>query len=227
MPSVLPRADIVRSGLFLQGGRAICMQRFVVVPPPSLEAVSCGHIGRLISAVAMGLFSACLPGTAAVTPMAALAPASSEALPDASAQNADLLMVYLSPSQKKEMREAFLRFDVDGSGAIDGQELKTVMESMGFPVSDEQAQAIISSLDLDGNNKVEWGEFASLMAERWLRRDGAADLEMALKVLSGAEEGSVDVDRMRKLMTTVGETPFSSSEWDDLMKMVDPTGTGR
>ena len=42
-----------------------------------------------------------------------------------------------------------------------------------------QVAKIIADLDVDNNGKIEWAEFASLMADRWLRKDGATDLKLA------------------------------------------------
>ena len=39
-------------------------------------------------------------------------------------------------------------------------------------LSPRQVDEILKSLDLDQNGQIEWSEFASLMADRWLRQDG-------------------------------------------------------
>ena len=56
----------------------------------------------------------------------------------------------------------------------------------------------MSTLDKDKNSQVDWNEFASLMAERWLRQDGEVDLSMAFSMLAGMnpdEDEPLDVPR--------------------------------
>ena len=49
-----------------------------------------------------------------------------------------------------EFREAFAVFDKDGSGSVSGEELGTVMRSLGQNPTEEELQEIINEVDADG-----------------------------------------------------------------------------
>ena len=116
----------------------------------------------------------------------------------------------------------------------DSTELKAVMTQLGSPMSDQQVKAIIDTLDMDSNGKIEWAEFASLMADRWLRHEGATDMHLALGLLrpeDGLDEDDDDaeiaVERIGKLLMGAGEKPLIAAEWAEMKQLMDPKGTGR
>merc|ERR1712166_281475 len=69
----------------------------------------------------------------------------------------------LTDDQKKEVKEAFDLFDTDGSGCIDGKELKIAMQALGFEPSNDEIAKMMSDIDCDGNGTVEFEEFIEMM----------------------------------------------------------------
>ena len=91
-----------------------------------------------------------------------------------------------------------------------------------------QIGEIIRNLDVDQNGQIEWGEFATLMADRWLRQDGETDMELATSLFTvEGDEGMLDVAKMRELLTTLGEAPLDQKEMDQIIALADPKGSGR
>lgn len=91
-----------------------------------------------------------------------------------------------------------------------------------------QVAEIIRNLDVDQNGQIEWGEFATLMADRWLRQDGETDMELAANLFTVAgDESMLDVAKMRELLTTLGESPLSQKDMDQIVALADPKGSGR
>jgi len=129
------------------------------------------------------------------------------------------------------LQSAFRRFDQDGNGWIEKQELHNVMSQVGHEPSQEDISRILASLDVNNDKRIEWAEFASLMADRWLRQDGDTDMHMALSLLDGnvvaGESDIMDVNKLKDLLCKNGESPLSKSEWDSLMQLADPQKTGR
>lgn len=91
-----------------------------------------------------------------------------------------------------------------------------------------QIEEILTAVDVDQNNQIEWTEFSALMADRWLRQDGDVDMELAVSLFKISDEDDLlDVNRMREYLTTIGEAPLDASEVDQIVAMADPKGTGR
>ena len=62
-----------------------------------------------------------------------------------------------------DVRGAFQRFDGDGDGHVDVEELKQALEFLGLPCSDAQTAAIMKKFDDDGNATLEIEEFQQLV----------------------------------------------------------------
>lgn len=58
-------------------------------------------------------------------------------------------------------REAFEMFDQDGSGQIDAQEFKKVVEELGVALGPDDRALAFRTLDKDGSGAVDFEEFAA------------------------------------------------------------------
>jgi hypothetical protein len=65
-------------------------------------------------------------------------------------------------------RTVFDRFDVDGNGEIDIEELATLLEALGMDPDDEQLEAARDKLDADESGRLSWDEFRA-----WWERQGS------------------------------------------------------
>lgn len=67
------------------------------------------------------------------------------------------------------IKDIFNEIDTDGSGDIDREEMKELMQSfadeLGQEVSDEQIDKQIDELDTDGDGAIQLDEFAPLVME--------------------------------------------------------------
>jgi len=61
-----------------------------------------------------------------------------------------------------DVKPAFAKFDKDGSGAIDKDELAELSKSLGFELSPEELELALKDLDLNGDGVVDLHEF-----KRW------------------------------------------------------------
>ena len=62
---------------------------------------------------------------------------------------------YKSPQESQDtMMEAFKLFDKDGSGEIDAEELKEAMMRLGDQLTQEEAEDMIKSADIDKDGKI-------------------------------------------------------------------------
>lgn len=62
------------------------------------------------------------------------------------------------------LKEIFKRFDKDGNGVIDKNELKeTMIKDLGIPVSEEDVNSMMKDADKNGDGKIDSEEFITIM----------------------------------------------------------------
>lgn len=69
----------------------------------------------------------------------------------------------LSQEEYEECRIAFNKFDQDGSGTIDVQELRATLQALGQSPTDEELFLMISSVDEDNSGEIEFPEFLKVI----------------------------------------------------------------
>lgn len=60
------------------------------------------------------------------------------------------------------LERVFKSFDKDGSGTLDGSELRAAFEAAGRPASDRQIQKCVKQLDQNGDGVIDLNEFKQL-----------------------------------------------------------------
>ena len=70
----------------------------------------------------------------------------------------------MTPDEIAQAREMFNRYDADGSGAIDTEELGMLMLTLGETVSEEKLTEMIMELDDNNNGVIDFAEFLQLLA---------------------------------------------------------------
>lgn len=78
----------------------------------------------------------------------------------------------MAGANETELREAFKLFDADGDGMISADELKTLITKVGGEMADAEAKALIHAADKDGNEGIDFEEFAQL----WTALHGAEEV---------------------------------------------------
>ena len=74
------------------------------------------------------------------------------------------MMVKRGNNVEEDVSHAFKVFDRDGDGLITAEELKLTMNNLGEPITEEEVNAMIAEADTDGDGKINFIEFKSLMA---------------------------------------------------------------
>merc|ERR1712141_661970 len=85
-----------------------------------------------------------------------------------------LFYIIMAGASETELREAFKLFDEDGDGMISAEELKTLISKVGGEMADAEAKALIHAADKDGNQGIDFEEFAQL----WTALHGAEEGKM-------------------------------------------------
>ena len=82
----------------------------------------------------------------------------------ASSKNYELLNTHeLTALEILDLRENFQKFDINGDGDIDEHELAVIMETIGESYTQESLRKILSTGDTDGDGKLSFQEFLSLV----------------------------------------------------------------
>mmetsp|Transcript_1642 Transcript_1642/g.3131 ORF Transcript_1642/g.3131 Transcript_1642/m.3131 type:complete len:169 (-) Transcript_1642:220-726(-) len=109
----------------------------------------------------------------------------------------------LTQEEIDQCREAFDRFDKDGSGSIDMWELRMVLQAMGQSPTEEELFAMISQVDDHGSGSIDFGEMLKVIdvqKQKMAERDDSQDTLDAFIAMGGNPDktGQISSDRLRK-----------------------------
>lgn len=132
-----------------------------------------------------------------------------------------------------EMQEMFAIFDSDGSGAIDPKEIKSQMNALGFEVDNNTIYQLISDLDSDGSQKLEFEEFFGLMTDHLSAHKpefySKANMFEIFDYFDDLEQrnrdGKIDVKNLRRLATVLGDD-ITDQEIEVMVRGADREGRG-
>lgn len=113
----------------------------------------------------------------------------------------------------EEMKEIFKIFDADGSGAIDPKEIREQMISLGFTVDNTTIYQLISDLDSDGSQKLEFDEFFGMLRDTLeIHKPGFNSRSNFLEIFDFLDDldprnrdGKIDTSNLRRLANVLGD----------------------
>ncbi|KAG0263677.1 hypothetical protein DFQ27_001634 [Actinomortierella ambigua] len=132
----------------------------------------------------------------------------------------------LTQEQLAEFKEAFALFDRDGDGTITTRELGTVMRSLGQNPSESDLQDMVNDVDADGNGKIDFPEFLTMMARKMKDTDSEEEIREAFKVFDKDNNGYISAAELRHVLTNLGER-LSEAEVDEMITEADVDGDGQ
>merc|ERR1719284_808737 len=125
----------------------------------------------------------------------------------------------LDEEQKKEIKEAFDLFDVDGSGSIDIKELTVAMKALGCEPKPGEIEKMIAEVDDDGGGEIGFDEFLKMMTHKILNKDPKDDMIKAFKLIEPEWEQTGGIT-FKNLKRVAKETNQSLGE-EELQEMFD------
>ena len=66
----------------------------------------------------------------------------------------------------QDVQNTFNRFDADHNGFIDETEFAQVLRALGAAISDDEAYTAFQAIDINGNGRIDFGEFDSWWQSR-------------------------------------------------------------
>lgn len=72
-------------------------------------------------------------------------------------------------NDETDLRAEFEKFDADKSGYIDESEFSQLVKSLGVDLSAEKTAVAFLAIDVNGNRRIEFGEFSAWWKNRRAR----------------------------------------------------------
>ncbi|XP_074652602.1 calmodulin-like [Tubulanus polymorphus] len=132
----------------------------------------------------------------------------------------------LTPAQKAEYEDAFKMFDKNHDGKITSKELEEVFKALGKNTTEERIQAIIRSVDEDGNGTIELDEFYNVMVLKCKKMSPAEEAKAAFKIFDQNGDGFITPTELRSVMDGLGEV-ISKEEVEIMIREADLDGDGK
>jgi len=130
-----------------------------------------------------------------------------------------------SEEQMQEFLEAFSVYDKDGDGTITTKELGTVMRSLGHDPTEKELQDIIDEVDENGNGKMEFPEFLTMMGRHWKEEDPEEEMREAFKEFDEDGNGVITPEELQHVMSRTGQK-LSPEEVKEMIIEADLDGDG-
>mmetsp|Transcript_20621 Transcript_20621/g.51367 ORF Transcript_20621/g.51367 Transcript_20621/m.51367 type:complete len:161 (+) Transcript_20621:36-518(+) len=134
----------------------------------------------------------------------------------------------LSQEEINGCREAFNKFDKDGSGTIDASELKATLNAMGQNPTEEEIFQMISQVDDDNSGEIEFAEFLKVIENQKAsaaKANDETDTIEAFVALGGHSDktGEISTEKLRAVVKDFGLT----IDIEKLIRETDADGSGK
>ncbi|ETK92573.1 CAMK protein kinase [Phytophthora nicotianae] len=126
-------------------------------------------------------------------------------------------------------KETFALFDKDESGCIDRDELKGMLLALGQQLSSSEVDEIMRQADTDGDGKISFTEFVSMMNERLFRRGDltAGDLKAAFDTFDVNHDGFITSSELEHILHVLGNKHISNDEICKIIQTADKNEDGK
>ena len=122
----------------------------------------------------------------------------------------------ISSQKKNEYLEAFKIFDRNNDGQITQDELKLLLNNIGQKPSDSEIQDMINEIDIDGDGKINFDNFITLMEKKLRDHDDEEELIETFKVFDKDGIGFITFNNLKDVIKNLG---LNYSD-DEIMEMI-------
>ncbi|CAE7869458.1 unnamed protein product [Symbiodinium microadriaticum] len=138
----------------------------------------------------------------------------------------------LLSSHREEMKEIFDLLDADGSGSIDPKEIRMQMQALGFEADNTTIYQLISDLDGDGSQNLEFEEFLKILKDMQVHAVGYATRDNMQEVFDYLDDlepqqrdKKIDVTNLQRIAQVLGDN-ISDAEIEVMIEHADRDGKG-
>jgi centrin-1 len=125
-----------------------------------------------------------------------------------------------------ELKEAFDLFDLDKSGFIDPNELKTVMEEFGLDARYSTVAELMSEIDTDMSEKIDFQEFLEMIRGKPEDENSMSQIRKVFNVFDTGKTGTINLKDLIQVSEELGES-LSDRTLVNLIKKGDSNNDGR
>ena len=126
----------------------------------------------------------------------------------------------------EEFKDSFQVFDKDGDGFITANELSSVMSSLGQNPTDSEIADMINEVDADGDGRIDFPEFLTMMSRKAFNYDPDKELEDAFKVFDKNGDGFISSNELKQVLLSLGEKA-TDNDIVLMMKEADTNNDGK
>lgn len=131
----------------------------------------------------------------------------------------------LTDDQILDFKDAFKKFDEDGSGEISTEELGTVMRMLGHDLKQYQLEDCIAFVDADGSGSVDFSEFLELMKMKTKEHQEEAEVKEAFRILDRENKGEISSSIIKEILMQLDED-ITEEDVDEMIYEIDEDGSG-
>lgn len=133
-----------------------------------------------------------------------------------------------------DLLHRFKKADIDGSGAIDKEELRLLLQSAGdgSPIltshwlPQEDLDRVMEKYDKDGNGTICFAEFKQLVFDGLLLEGAIADYRAAFRAIDRSNNGTVSATELAQMLHELGQ-PVSYDKLVTIMQKYDVDSSGQ
>ncbi|OAY47387.1 probable calcium-binding protein CML15 [Manihot esculenta] len=137
------------------------------------------------------------------------------------------MMATIQSDQVKQLKDIFMRFDMDSDGSLTQLELAALLRSLGLKPSGDQIHVLLSNMDSNGNGYVEFDELVSAILPD-MNEQVLINQDQLMQVFQSFDRdgnGYITASELAGSMAKMGQ-PLSYQELAEMMKEADTNGDG-
>ncbi|KAF5443496.1 hypothetical protein F2P56_036047 [Juglans regia] len=136
-------------------------------------------------------------------------------------------MATLQSEQLKQLKEIFMRFDMDSDGSLTQLELAALLRSIGLKPSGDQLHVLLANMDVNANGTIEFDELLRAILPD-MSKQVLINQEQLLEVFRSFDRdgnGYITAAELAGSMARMGH-PLTYHELSQMMREADTNGDG-
>ncbi|KAM3270393.1 putative calcium-binding protein CML16 [Capsicum chacoense] len=137
------------------------------------------------------------------------------------------MMTTLKSDQLKQLKDIFMRFDLDNDGSLTQLELAALLRSLGLKPGGDQLHVLLAKIDHNGNGSIEFDELVDAIMPD-INEDILMNNDQLMELFRTFDRdgnGYITAAELAKQMAKMGH-PLTYRELSSLMQEADTNGDG-